>query len=132
MLRGSDFRSGSKEETMGILDSLGPLKGLLGQVEETALPGLISEGLAKTGLGDLQGLMNKLQEGGLSTQVQSWLGDGQNLSIDPDSLKGVLEEEHVQQLAQHFGVDPDAVLKLLAEHLPTAVDQARQQGTVGS
>ena len=109
---------------MGILDSL------MGPVEEAALPGLFSEGLAKTGLGDLQGLVNKLQQGGLGAQVQSWLGDGQNASVDPELLKGALENEHIQQLAQHFGVDPDTALKMLAEHLPTAVDQARQQGTV--
>jgi uncharacterized protein YidB (DUF937 family) len=114
---------------MGILDSLG-LSSLLGQAGETALPGLLSEGLAKTNLGDLQGLVNQLQQGGLGAQVQSWLGDGQNAPIDPNALKGALDNEHVQQLAQHFGIDSDSVLKLLAEHLPTAVDQARQQGTV--
>jgi uncharacterized protein YidB (DUF937 family) len=115
---------------MGIFDSLGPLKGIFGQVEAAALPALLTEGLAKTGLGNLQGLVDKLQQGGMSTQVQSWLGDGQNMSITPDLLKTALDDEHVKQLAQHFGVDPDAVLKLLAEHLPVAVDQARQQGTV--
>ena len=109
---------------MGILDSL------LGQVEAAALPGLLSEGLAKTGLGDLQGLVNTLQQGGLNEQVQSWLGDSPNLPISPDLLKSALDDEHVAQLAQHLGIDPDAALKLLAEHLPTAVDQARQQGTV--
>lgn len=109
---------------MGILDSL------MGPVEDAALPGLFSEGLAKTGLGDLQGLVNKLQQGGLGAQVQSWLGDGQNASVDPELLKGALDNEHIQQLAQHFGIDPDTALKMLAEHLPTAVDQARQQGTV--
>jgi uncharacterized protein YidB (DUF937 family) len=115
---------------MALLDNLGPLKGLFGQVAAAALPTLISEGLAKTGLGDMQGLVDKLQQGGLSTQVQSWLGDGQNMSITPDLLKGALDDEHVKQLAQHFGIDPDAVLNLLAEHLPAAVDQARQQGTI--
>lgn len=109
---------------MGILDSL------MGPVEEAALPGLFSAGLAKTGLGDLQGLVNQLQQGGLGAQVQSWLGDGQNAPVDPELLKGALDNEHIQQLAQHFGVDPDTALKMLAEHLPTAVDQARQQGTV--
>jgi uncharacterized protein YidB (DUF937 family) len=117
---------------MGILDNLGPFKGLFSQVEEAALPGLISDGLAKTGLGDLQGLVDKLQQGGLGAQVQSWLGNGPNISVDPDTLKSVLDDEHVQQLAQHFGVDPDAALKLLSEYLPTSVDQARQQVTVGS
>jgi uncharacterized protein YidB (DUF937 family) len=27
-------------------------------------------------------------------------------------------------MQQHFGVDPDTALKMLAEHLPTAVDKA--------
>ena len=114
---------------MSIFDSL---KILFGQGDAAALPALLSGGLANTNLGDLQGLVNRLQEGGLGAQVQSWLGDGQNLPITPDLLKSALDDEHVQQLAQHFGVEPDAVLNLLAEHLPTAVDQARQQGTVSS
>ena len=114
---------------MSIFDSL---KALFGQGDTAALPGLLSEGLANTNLGDLQGLVNQIQAGGLGRQVQSWLGDGQNLPITPDLLKSALSDEHVQQLAQHFGIDPDAALNLLAEHLPTAVDQARQQGTVSS
>jgi uncharacterized protein YidB (DUF937 family) len=114
---------------MSIFDSL---KALFGQGDAAALPALLSEGLASTNLGDLQGLVKRLQEGGLSTQVQSWVGDEQNLPITPDLLKGALADEHVQQLAQHFWIEPDAVLNLLAEHLPTAVDQARQQGTMSS
>jgi uncharacterized protein YidB (DUF937 family) len=114
---------------MSIFDSL---KSLIGQGNAATLPVMLSEGLATTNLGDLQGLVNRLQEGGLGTQVQSWLGDGQNQPITPDLLKRVLSDEHVQQLTQHFGIDSDAVLNLLAEHLPTAVDQARQQGTVSS
>ena len=55
---------------MGLLDSLGgALKGVLGQVEADAVPALISAVLAKTNLGDLQGLVNKLQQGGLNDQV---------------------------------------------------------------
>ena len=115
---------------MGLFDSLsGELKGVLGQVEAEAVPALISEALAKTNLGDLQGLVTQLQQGGVSTQVQSWLS-GQNMSVTPDLLKAALGNEHVKQLAQHFGIDPDAALKLLADHLPTAVAQASQQGTV--
>ena len=44
---------------MGLLDSLGgALKGVLGQVEADAVPALMSAVLAKTNLGDLQGLVN--------------------------------------------------------------------------
>jgi uncharacterized protein YidB (DUF937 family) len=118
---------------MGILDSLGgAFKGVLGQVETEAVPALIPEALGKTNLGNLQGLVNQLQQGGLGAQVQSWLADGENLQITPDQLKAVLNDDQVQQLAQHFGIDPDAVLQLLSEHLPTAVSQAGQQGAVNA
>ena len=117
---------------MGLLDSLlgGGLKGALGQAEAAAMPALISAALAKTYLGDLQGLVAQLQQGGLGTQVQSWLGSAQNLPITPDQLRTALRSDQVQQLAQHFGVDPEAALKLLAEHLPATVDQASPSGTL--
>jgi uncharacterized protein YidB (DUF937 family) len=114
---------------MGLFDDLsGGLKGALGQVEAAAMPALITQVLAKTNLGNLQGVVEQLQRGGLGAQVQSWLGSGPNQMVTPEQLRAALGNEHVRQLAQHFGVDPDAALKLLADHLPTAVDQASPQG----
>src|ERR1700693_1494270 len=117
---------------MGIFDSLigGGLKSALGQAEAAAMPALISAALAKTNMGNLQGLVDQLQQGGLGTQVQSWLGSSQNLPITPDQLRTALGSDQVKQVAQHFGVDPEAALKLLAQHLPTAVDQASPGGTL--
>ena len=114
---------------MGLWDSL--LGGnTLSQIDANAVPDLISAVLAKTNLGSLQGIVNQLQQGGLGAQVQSWLGSGPNLPVTPDQLRAALGNEQVRQLAQHFGVDPDALLKLLANHLPNAVDQASPQGTL--
>jgi uncharacterized protein YidB (DUF937 family) len=59
--------------------------------------------LAKTNLGNLQGIVNQLQQGGLGPQVQSWLGSGANLRLTPDQLRAALGNDHVRQLAQHFG-----------------------------
>lgn len=116
---------------MGLFDNLsGALGGVLGQVEAAAVPALISAVLAKTNLGDLQGLVNQLQQNGLGPQVQSWLGNGANLPITADQLRAALSSDQVKQLAQHFGVDPDAALKLLAEHLPTVVDKASPNGVL--
>jgi uncharacterized protein YidB (DUF937 family) len=115
---------------MGIFDNVlgGTLKGVLGQVEAAAVPALISGVLAKTNLGDLQGLVAQLQQGGLNTQVQSWLGSGANLPVSPDQLQAALGSDQVKQLAAHFGVNVDEALQLLAQHLPTAVDQASPNG----
>jgi uncharacterized protein YidB (DUF937 family) len=112
---------------MGILNSL---KGALGQTEAASIPDLISAALAKSNLGNLQELVNQLQQGGLKTQVQSWLGSGANLPINADQLRTALGSDHVKQLAAHFGIPIDAALKFLAEHLPTTVDQASPNGTL--
>src|SRR5258708_39487907 len=116
---------------MGLLDSLtGALGGNLGQVEAAAAPALIAAVLAKTNLGDLQGLATQLQQGGLGNQVQSWLGNGANLPVSPDQLRAALGSDQVKQLAQHFGVSPDAALKLLSEHLPGVIDKASPNGAL--
>jgi uncharacterized protein YidB (DUF937 family) len=96
------------------------------------MPALISTVLAKTNLGDLQGLATALQQGGLGNQVQSWLGSGGNLSVSPDQLRAALGSDQVKELAQHFGVSPDAALKLLSEHLPGVIDQASPNGALPS
>ena len=60
---------------MGLFDSL---KGAL---EGEALPALLNTVLAQTQYHDLNGLVAALQKGGLGPQVQSWLGNGQNMPI---------------------------------------------------
>src|SRR5215472_17082759 len=108
-----------EEDAMGILDDLvSGIKGIFGQAEAAAVPELISAALGKTNLGNLQGLINQLQQGGLGPQVQSWLGSGANMSITPDQLRAALGNDQVRQLAGHFGVPVDQVLNLLSEHLP--------------
>jgi uncharacterized protein YidB (DUF937 family) len=112
---------------MALFDKLG---GILGEVTAAAAPALISAALAKTNMGDLQGLVSKLQQGGLGAQVQSWLGSGGNMPVTADQLKAALGDEHVQRLAAHFGVPVDKVLSLLSEHLPETVDKASPNGTL--
>ena len=109
---------------------MGLFGNLMGQVEAEAAPALISAALAKTNLGNLQGLVNQLQQGGLGNQVQSWLNGSGKIPVTAEQLQAALGDEHVQALAQHFGIPIDGVLKLLSEHLPNTVDQAAQQGTV--
>jgi len=113
---------------MGLLDQFGGLKGALTSIASAEAPALISAALAKTNLGDLQGIVNQLQQHGLGPQVQSWLGNGANVHITPEQLQAALSNDQVKQLAAHFGVSSDDVLKLLAAKLPAAVDQASPTG----
>ena len=118
---------------MGLLDQLGgSLKGAISSVAAAEAPALISAALAKTNMGNMQGLVDQLQQGGLGDQVKSWLGNGANLKVTPEQIQSALGSDQLKQLAQHFGVDPDAVAKLLADHLPAAVDQASPDGSIQS
>jgi uncharacterized protein YidB (DUF937 family) len=116
---------------MGLFDQIGgALKGALSSELAANGPALLNAALAKTDMGDLQGLVEKLQQGGLGNQVKSWLGDGQNIGISPEQIQSALSNDQLRQLAAHFGIPVDAVSKLLAEHLPAAVDQASPDGTL--
>jgi uncharacterized protein YidB (DUF937 family) len=117
-----------QEVVMGLLDNL--VSGVLGQAESAAVPALISAVLGKGNLGGLAGIVNQLQQGGLATQVQSWLGNGANMPVSADQLRGALGSDQVKQLAQHFGLPIDQALNLLSAHLPDMVDKASPNGVL--
>ncbi|THD48342.1 MAG: DUF937 domain-containing protein [Bradyrhizobium sp.] len=106
---------------MGLFDSL---KGTFEQVAldefQTALPAA----LAKTNLGDMQGVVTQLQQSGLGSQVQSWMNGG-SVSVTPQQIESALGSDQVKQIAQHFGVDPSSALNVLAQHLPSMVAQSK-------
>jgi uncharacterized protein YidB (DUF937 family) len=116
---------------MGLLDQLGgSLKGVVGSITAAEAPALISAALAKTNMGDLQGVVAQLQQGGLGDQVKSWLSNGPNSAVTPEQIKAALGSEQVQKIAQHFGIPVDAAVKFLSDNLPAAVDQASPNGAI--
>ena len=116
---------------MGLFDQIGgALKGALSSELAANGPALLNAALAKTNMGDLQGLVEQLQQRGLGDQVKSWLGSGQNIGISPEQVQSALGNDQLRQLAAHFGISVDAVSKLLADHLPAAVDQASPDGSL--
>src|SRR5580658_1455702 len=123
-LRRSVLQSAQRRTIMGLFDSL---KGAL---ESEALPAMLNTVLAQTQYHDLNGLVAALEKGGLGPQVQSWLGNGQNLPITADQLKAVLGNAQVQDFARHLGVPVDEMLKLLAQYLPEIVDKASPNGVL--
>jgi uncharacterized protein YidB (DUF937 family) len=76
----------------------------------------------------LQGLTQKLTQGGLGQQVQSWIGRGDNRPVSGQQITDALGENQVRQFADQAGVSPDAVSEQLAKDLPQYVDQATPEG----
>jgi uncharacterized protein YidB (DUF937 family) len=116
---------------MGILDSLEnspAFRGVLGQLGAAVVPVVLSEVLGNGSQGGLNAIVAKLEQGGFGEQVKSWIGNGQNLPITADQLQQVLGSDTVKQLAARFNIPVDQLAKVLAQQLPTAVDQASPDG----
>jgi uncharacterized protein YidB (DUF937 family) len=118
------LREGS---AMGILDSL-ENSGILGQLGAAVLPAVLGEVLGTGNQGGLNAIVAKLQQAGLGNQVNSWLGNGQNLPITADQIKQVLGSDVVRQLAAKYNIPVDQISEVLAHQLPVAVDQASPNG----
>lgn len=112
---------------------MGLLNDITGMIEnavakEGGANALFSQALA--GMGGYQGVLAKLNQAGLGSVVQSWIGKGGNLPITADQIQAALGNEHLRQLASSFGIPVDQVAGMLAQHLPTAVDQASPNGAL--
>ena len=124
---------------MSLFDQIGGgLKGVVsqflgqgtGEVDANALPELLSQVLGKTDLGGVGGLLAKLQESGLGSQVASWLGNGSNQPVSSDQIRNALGSAQVQQIANMIGLPTDKILALLSTHLPEAIDRMSPNGTL--
>ena len=93
---------------------------------------LLSQVLGNTNLGDLGGLLQKLQSGGLSTEVASWLGNGSNMPVTAEQLQAALGNSHVQEIARSMGIPVDSLLPVLAQQLPALIDKLSPNGRLAA
>ncbi len=76
----------------------------------------------------LAGLVEQFSKGGLGEVVQSWVSTGQNLPISAEQISQVLGSGQLAELAQQFGVQPDAMAAQLSDQLPNLVDKLTPGG----
>jgi len=116
---------------MGLFDDFGrTFQGLVGQVQTSALPQLLGAVLKKSDFGDLQTLVNRLQQGGLFDRVVSWVEQQPASSVSPSELVAALGESEIEQLSRVFGLTPQSTVTLLANNLPEMVSEASRDGVV--
>jgi len=83
-----------------------------------------------TEVGGLSGLLEKANNAGLTEQVASWVGRGENLSVTGEQIQGVLGSSFVQTLAEKMGVNTADAAKSLANLVPQVVDKLTPEGQV--
>lgn len=73
---------------------------------------------------DLASILTKLSGNGLGAIVGSWLGAGDNMAIDPNSISDLLGEDRVRLFAQELEIEEESAKRALADALPEVVDRA--------
>jgi len=79
-------------------------------------------------LNGLGGLLNKLQQGGLGNQTNSWVGSGQNQTVSPNQLGQALGPNIVKTLSQLTGLSEEDLTKQLSQGIPVIVNTLTPKG----
>lgn len=103
-----------------------PAGGLPGGLDPQMLIGLVGSLLASSG--GLQGLLAKLQSGGLGDAAQSWIGTGANQPVSGEQLGSALGPDLMGTIASQLGGTPAQASGTLAELLPGLIDQLSPKG----
>lgn len=109
---------------------MGLLDGVLGGVVGAGATALIKQYIDNHG--GIGGVAAQLEASGLGEQVKSWIGTGQNLPVSPAQIQQALGGGKLADLAAKFGMSGDQVSGFLAQHLPTAIDEATPTGRLPS
>lgn len=120
---------------MGFLDEMGKqLGGQLGNAMGGQAGGqpnvlqLVQALMSQNG--GLDGLLAKLQQGGLEPVVKSWLGNGQNLPVSAEQITKALGNPQIAAVAKQFGIDPQQVSSQIATQLPAIIDKLSPGGAL--
>ena len=91
-----------------------------------ALSNIIGDG--KGGI-DLGSFVSGLSTNGLGEIVGSWLGNGENKSIDIEQVTSLLGSDKIAEFASALGLSEDSAKGALADSLPNMVDEATKGET---
>ena len=62
--------------------------------------------------------------------AKSWLGDGANEAISPDSIKAVLGSDKISEFARTLGLSEQEAAGGLSEALPSIIDKGSSGGSL--
>jgi uncharacterized protein YidB (DUF937 family) len=103
--------------------------GGAGQSASTGAQSTSDDGSTGGGLlGGLGGLLSKLQQGGLGSATNSWVGSGQNQPVSSNQLGSALGPRIIKTLSQQTGLSTDELTQQLSQVLPGLVDKLTPNG----
>ena len=115
---------------MSIIDTI--VQKLTGEAgasgADPALLGHLTDLVNNPETGGLQGLIQKFHSNGLGDLVSSWVGPGANQAITGDQIASVIGQDRLASIASKFGVQPDQISGLVAQHLPDIISKLSSAG----
>ncbi len=111
---------------MDDLSKLSQSLGSAGGAQVGATMGDLAGAIQETG--GIDGLVDRLRQGGLGDEVNSWVSTGANQPVDPNRLGAALGPDTVQRLSTGTGLDMAALLPLLAAFLPQLINMLTPNG----
>jgi uncharacterized protein YidB (DUF937 family)/LysM repeat protein len=79
-------------------------------------------------MGGVDGLVKKFQQAGLGDLAASWVGTGENKSINPEELAKVLGKDQIAAVAQQAGIPESQGASVLSQIFPAMVDKLTPDG----
>ena len=80
---------------------------------------------------DVAALVEKFSSGGgLASQVQSWLGDGENAPISASNIMDMFGSDSVSKFAGDLGIDQQTAANGLSDVIPQLIDKCSSGGSL--
>jgi uncharacterized protein YidB (DUF937 family) len=80
--------------------------------------------------GGLPGILQTLKAGGLSEQVDSWVGKDANMSVNAQQIGAALGSSVLAGIAAKLNMTTEELSGKIAEYLPDVVNQLTPNGVV--
>ena len=103
------------------------LQGIDSKDLSSALGQLLSGNGGKLDLGNI---VSKMNQQGLGSMVESWLGDGGNADISTDQVKDLLGSDKISQVANQLNTGEGDLLSSLTAALPQLMDKSSSGGSL--
>src|SRR5512142_312886 len=114
---------------MGFLDQIKNVASSLNGQQQSALANAAVQVLGNHP-GGVGGLVGRLEQAGLGTAVQSWVGTGANQPVSPDQVHQAIGADQISAIAAKAGIPPEIAKVGLATLLPILIDKATPNGRV--
>jgi uncharacterized protein YidB (DUF937 family) len=117
----------------GLSDILGGMFGGGRSGTQSGLGGILGgllAGGAAGGLlnGGLRHLVTDMENNGQGDAARSWVGTGENQSLEPDELARAVGLDDIEAVAHQTGLPRDQVVSDLSQHLPDFINRITPDG----